>query len=321
MREKVRDRLYLLVFLLIAVGLLLLGRNLIRGSVVLAWGLSFAGTTTVALLLLVLYRFRAELQASRDELMRKDAELSFAMKVQQALFPKQLPQSGGLEFSAVCVPARGVGGDYYDVLQLPDGRLVFAIADISGKGISAAILMANLQALLRVIARSAPDPGEVCRQMNQHLYEVMEASRFATLFYAEWRAQDRRLVYVNAGHNPPFVLRQSGRQSLDQGGFPLGIFPHAEYKAAETCIAEGDLLVLYSDGITDAGMSSQHEFGEERLVRLVELHRDQPVPDVQSIVLNEVRQWAGSEPEDDMTLLLVRGASSRRAVAPGGEES
>ena len=110
-----------------------------------------------------LYRVQLELQSSRRQLARKEAELSFALEVQQALFPRHLPESNGLEFAAVCIPARGISGDYYDVVQFPDGRLVFAIADISGKGISAAILMANVQALLRTLSETGNPPAEVCK--------------------------------------------------------------------------------------------------------------------------------------------------------------
>src|SRR5881296_2308693 len=142
-----RDRIYLVSFLLIAGVLLFLGRDLLQASVLVTWGLVFGGTTAVAILLVFSYRLRMELQASRHELARKEAELNFALEVQRALFPQQFPVDSGLEFAAVCVPARGISGDYYDVLPLTDGRLVFTVADISGKGISAAILMSNLQAV------------------------------------------------------------------------------------------------------------------------------------------------------------------------------
>src|SRR5262249_10876746 len=148
-----RDKLYLLGFLLGAGLLLFLGRDLLQSSIIVTYGLTFGGTTVAAVLLAVLYRLRLELRASQHELSRKEAELNFALEVQRALFPHQLPLDGGLQFSAVCIPARGISGDYYDVMELPDGRIVFAIADISGKGISAAILMANLQAVMRTLAQ------------------------------------------------------------------------------------------------------------------------------------------------------------------------
>jgi sigma-B regulation protein RsbU (phosphoserine phosphatase) len=301
-----RDKLYLAGFLLIAGLLLFLGRDTIRSSVVVTWGITFGGTTMAAVLLAVLYRFRLELRASRHELARKEAELSFALKVQQALFPREFPEGFGLEFSAVCIPARGISGDYYDVLPLPDGRLVLAIADISGKGISAAILMANLQALLRVVAPTASSPADACRKLNHHLHQVTDASRFATFFYAEWTAAERRLRYVNAGHNPPLVLGPSRGLSLDRGGIPLGIMPHYEYETGEVFLQRNDLLILYSDGITEAGLAEGEEFGEHRLQALVQEVQHKTVAEIRQRVIDAVRVWAGKDPEDDMTLVVVR---------------
>src|SRR5262245_56643478 len=156
-----RDKLFLAAFLLGAGVLLFLGRGLLQSSVIVTWGIAFGATTAVAVRGVLLYRFRLELEASRHELARTEAELSFARKVQQELFPRPLPDLGGLEFSAVCIPARGISGDYYDVVQLAGGELAFTVAYISGKGISAAILMANLQALLRVLASLGSSPVDV----------------------------------------------------------------------------------------------------------------------------------------------------------------
>lgn len=301
-----RDKTYLIGFLLTAGTLLYLGRDVIQRSMLVAWGLTFGGTVIVAVLVITLYRFRIELDASRHELALKEAELSFALQVQQALFPRHLPSSGGLEFAAVCIPARGISGDYYDVLPLSDSRLVFAIADISGKGISAAILMANLQALMRAVAPTTQIPSEVCSRLNDHIHQVTDASKFATFFYAEWHRNEHCLRYVNAGHNPPFLLGSNGTQSLNRGGIPLGIMPSWKYEIGDVTLSPGDLLVLYSDGITEAGLSDGEEFGEKRLISLVTSLRNRPLPEIQSSVLKAVRAWSGKEPEDDMTLVIVR---------------
>jgi sigma-B regulation protein RsbU (phosphoserine phosphatase) len=301
-----REKLYLTGFLLAALLLLYLGHDLIRGSVLVSWGLSFAGTTIAVVLALFVYHFKSELKASRDELKRKDAELNFARQVQQAFFPRSLPVGGGLEFSAVCIPASGVSGDYYDVFELPDGRLVMAIADISGKGISAAILMANLQALLRVVAGTCPTPGAVCKKLNTHLHQVTDAFWFATFFYAEWHPAERRLSYANAGHNTPVLAGSAASLSLNHGGIPLGILPEYEYETGEVTLSPGDLVVLYSDGITEAGARDGNEFGEERLLNLIELNRYKPLGEVQERILREVHAWTGDEVEDDITLVLAR---------------
>jgi len=301
-----RDRLYLLAFLLGAGLLLFAGRDLLQGSVLVTWGLTFAGTTAVVVLGVSLYRVRLDLQASRRQLARKEAELSFALEVQLALFPRQFPLGGGLEFAAVCIPARGISGDYYDVMQLPDGRLVFAIADISGKGISAAILMANLQALLRTLADIGRSPGEVVSRLNYHLNQVTDDSKFATFFYAEWNPAERRLSYVNAGHLAPVVIGSSQGRRVDRGGFPLGLFPDADFEVGELTLHPKDIMVLYSDGITEATSNGGDQFEEHRLQKAVEDRRDAPLAEIQRHVLDAVHRWSDKDAEDDMTLLIVR---------------
>jgi sigma-B regulation protein RsbU (phosphoserine phosphatase) len=302
----------LILFLLGAGVLLFLGRGFVQGSALATWGLTFGATTAVAVLLVSLYRVQLELKSSRRQLARKEAELSFALEVQQALFPRQLPNRYGLEFAAVCIPARGISGDYYDVMQFPDGRLVFAIADISGKGISAAILMANLQALLRTLAETGSPPEVVCSKLNNHLHQVTDASKFATFFYGEWNVAGRRLRYVNAGHNAPIVLGSLFGRKLAEGGFPLGMFSSAEFQTGEVMLQPGDLLVLYSDGITEATSRSGEEFGERRLQTLIEISNGKSLGEVQSRILQAVRDWAGDELEDDMTLLMVRATEEVR---------
>jgi sigma-B regulation protein RsbU (phosphoserine phosphatase) len=302
-----RDKAYLIGFLLAAGLLLYLGRHLIQGSVLIAWGLTFGGTATVAVLVVALYRFRLELASSRHQLALKEAEISFALQVQQALFPRGFPECG-LSFSAVCIPARGISGDYYDVLALPEGRTGIAIADISGKGVSAAILMANLQALLRVVSPSAADPSEVCARLNEHLIQVADTGKFATMFYAEWRQETRGLRYVNAGHNPPFLISGREVQMLSAGGIPLGVRSGWKYQTGEVNLNPGDLLVLYSDGITEAGLKDDRDFGEKRLISLVSSLETRRLSEIQSSILASVRAWGGDEPEDDITLVLIRVA-------------
>lgn len=278
-------------------------------SALLTEVLTFGASTSAGVLGLLLYRLRLQLKASHKELARKEAEISIAQEVQRALFPRHFPYGAGLEFAAVCIPAGGISGDFYDALQLPDGRQVFAIADISGKGISAALIMANLQALLRVLANSSPEPGQVCRQLNNHLHQVTDASKFATFFYAIWDPRSRHLTYVNAGHNAPFLLGNHRRQRLDAGGTPLGMFPNAQFQTGEIFFHPGELLVLYSDGVTEAANAKGEEFGEQRLESLVSAHCGRPLPEIQQIVLDAVQEWAGNQLDDDLTLVLVRSVS------------
>jgi phosphoserine phosphatase RsbU/P len=301
-----KDRIYLAVFLLGAGALLYAGRGLIAKSVAVTATLTFAGTTAAAVFGLALYRVQLELRASRMELARKQAEINFAHEVQRALFPRQFPVDSGLEFSAVCVPASGISGDYYDVLQLLDGRLAFAVADISGKGISAAILMSNVHAVLRTLAEAGRSPAEVCSQLNRHLFRVTDDSRFATFFYAEWNPTNQALSYVNAGHTTPILCGSQCGQRLDEGGVPLGLFPDAEFRVGGVQLQPGDLMAVYSDGITEAGIRRGEQLGEARLETLVKAHARKPLAEIQAQILAEVRKWSGEEPEDDVTLLLVR---------------
>lgn len=301
-----RDKIYLIGFLAGAGLLLFLGRGLVQGSALATWGLTFGATTAAAVLLVALYRVQIELQSSRRQLARKEAELSFALEVQRALFPRSLPDQNGLEFAAVCIPARGISGDYYDVIEFPDRRLVFAIADISGKGISAAILMANLQALLRTFAGTGITPSEVCSRLNDHLHQVTDASKFATFFYAEWDRERSSLRYVNAGHNPPILIGSCGGCRLDAGGFPLGMFERAEFQTGEVALKPGDLVALYSDGITEALSKRGEEFGEPRLRATISEHSTKSPAEIQAHVLEAVRAWSGDEPDDDMTLLMAK---------------
>jgi phosphoserine phosphatase RsbU/P len=305
-----RDKIYLAGFLLASGVLLYAGRGLLARSALVTWSLTFAGTTAAAVLGMALYQVQHELLASRRELARKEAELNFAREVQQALFPRQFPADSGLEFSAVCVPAAGISGDYYDIVELRDGRLAFAVADVSGKGLSAALLMSNVHAGLHLLVEAGHSPAELCGQLNRHLCRFTEAHRFATLFYGEWERAGRRLTYVNAGHAAPIVEGARGRQRLECGGLPIGLDPNSEFQAGTIALEPGDLVVLYSDGITEAGVLEAEPFGESRLEALIAAHRHKPLGEIQREVLAAVRGWSGREPEDDVTLLLVRATAA-----------
>jgi len=149
-------------------------------------------------------------------------------------------------------------------------------------------------------------PDEVCGRLNRHLHQVTDAARYATMFYAEWNPPERRLAYVNAGHNPPFVLRQSRSERLAEGGIPLGVLPETRYRTSSVSLEPGDLLALYSDGITEAGLSNGSEFGEKRLLDVLQSTRGRALHEAQSAVLDAVRKWAGPDQEDDITLMLAR---------------
>jgi phosphoserine phosphatase RsbU/P len=304
-RADLRDSIYFVGFLLAAGVLLVLGRDQLPSAGLFTWGLTFGATTAAGILLVSLYRVQLELKESRHELARKQAEINFAREVQAALFPRVLPVDRGLSFSAICIPAQGISGDYYDILECPDGRIVVALADISGKGISAAILMANLQARFRAIIETLPSLGQVCRKVNDHLHDFTDSERFATLFVAQWCPGSGLLEYVNAGHQIPVLIGSTVRR-LDKGGPPLGLFGNLDFEVGKTEIREGDLMVVHSDGISEARNETDEEYGDERLRDLVAAHRTRPLRDIQKIILEEVGNWSRREPEDDMTLVLVR---------------
>ena len=307
-----RDKIYLASFLLVAGVCTYAGRGLLARSALVTWGLTFAGTTAVAVLGMALYQVQVQLRLSRRELARKEAELNFAREVQQALFPRRFPIDSGLEFSGVCVPAAGISGDYYDIMELSDGRLAFAVADVSGKGLSAALLMSNVHAGLRILVEAGYKPAELCTQLNRHLCRITEAHHFATVFYAEWSRPEQRLTYVNAGHTVPVLIGAKGKRRLEGGGLPIGLMPQTCFQAGSAILEPGDLVVLYSDGITEAGVLKTEPFGETRLETLIEAHYRKPLDEIEREVLGAVRRWSGNEPHDDMTLLLVRNTVDSR---------
>lgn len=304
--ETVRDNIYLLGFLLAAGLLFYLGRSELPASTLVTWGLTFGATTTAAVLLVSLYRVQVELKASRHELARKDAEINFARQVQKALFPRQLPANENLRFAAVCIPAQGISGDYYDILKTSDGRIIFGLADVSGKGISAAILMANVQALLRNLADSGLTLQEVAVRLNRHLCQVTDSNRFATVFLGDWKSGEMLLNYVNAGHQIPLLRGSRRGEALGAGGLPVGLFENVDYEMGEVRLQPGDLILLYSDGICEALSPSGEMFGEDRLEKLLDRLEGEPLESITKEIIAAVLKWTSGAAQDDMTLVVAR---------------
>jgi len=218
-----------------------------------------------------------------------------------------MPVVHGLDVSARCLPAVGVGGDYFDFLPLSEDRLGLVIADVSGKGIPAALLMAGLQASVRSLALPGVPPSEVNRRVNAALHESTSAARYATMFFALWDAPERTLSYSNAGHFPPILMRDGTVARLTTGGLPIGMFPLSCYGEDRRRLERGDLLVLFTDGVIEAPDASGCEFGEERLVALLAQHREHSLESLLERVLEAVARWKGEGPaHDDVTLVLAR---------------
>jgi serine phosphatase RsbU (regulator of sigma subunit)/catechol 2,3-dioxygenase-like lactoylglutathione lyase family enzyme len=238
---------------------------------------------------------------------RATQELEIAKQVQARLFPQSLPPLKTLEYSGVCIQARQVGGDYYDFLDLGRDRVGLVIGDIAGKGMAAALLMANLQANLRSQCATALDhPERFLQSVNQLFYENTSESDYATLFFAEYDDRNQRLRYANCGHLCALLLRQDGAlEKLDSTSTVLGIFPQWDCAMAECRLYTGDLLALYTDGITESSKDGE-EFGERGLIDALRRHRDKPCQDVVASIVAEVQQFNPHEQYDDITLMIAK---------------
>jgi sigma-B regulation protein RsbU (phosphoserine phosphatase) len=236
-------------------------------------------------------------------------EVQIAQDVQERLFPQERPPLKTLQYTGACRSARGVGGDYYDFLSLGSSQLGITVADIAGKGLSASLLMASLQALVRSHAPSlAGRPREFAREINRHLCESTDDARYATLFFCVYDDSARELSYLNAGHNPPIVLRASGEiERLNLGGMVLGLFEGNHYEEGKIRLDPGDLLVIFSDGITEAVSQQDEEFGDDALVELIKRHNGLPPEGLLARITEEVDRFTGPVPPvDDMTLIVAR---------------
>lgn len=239
---------------------------------------------------------------------RVTQELQIARQVQARLFPQTLPPFRTLEYAGTCIQARQVGGDYYDFLNLGRERLGLVIGDIAGKGIAAALLMANLQANLRSQCAIALDhPQLFLRSVNQLFYENTADSAYATLFFAEYDDTTRHLRYINCGHLSALLLRSSGvLERLDSTCTVLGLFKDWDCSISECRLSPGDTLSLYTDGITEAFNDADEDFGEQRLIDALRRDRDLPPQELLSSVIRDVRTFSPREQHDDITLIVAK---------------
>jgi serine phosphatase RsbU (regulator of sigma subunit) len=247
--------------------------------------------------------------AERREAERRAAhELEIARQVQARLFPQRLPELASLEYAGACVQTHQVGGDYYDFLDLGQARLCCVVGDIAGKGIAAALLMANLQANLRSqCATAAEQPEQLLRSVNRLFYENTADNAYATLFYAEFDDRTCRLRYANCGHLPGLVLQSTGTvKRLSSTATVLGLFPEWSCRTSELELCPGDLFAIYTDGITEALNHGGEEFGEERLLDVMTRARDLGPRHIVSAVFEEVRRFSGDRQRDDVTLIVAR---------------
>jgi sigma-B regulation protein RsbU (phosphoserine phosphatase) len=270
----------------------------------------------------------------QKEKQRLENELAIAQEVQAQLFPRQSAEVPALELHGICRPARTVSGDYYDFLPLEAGKVALAVGDVSGKGISAALLMATIHSAVRAYALEAAvmpamsaavpgsnagyhgkalayangdlSPAALMSLLNRQLFNSTPLEKYATLFFSTYDGRSRSLSYCNAGHLAPLVLHVEGMTRLDVGGTVVGLFDSVPYDETRVALSPGDIFIAYSDGITEPE-NDFGEFGEQRLVDLVRENRHLPLARISDLVIAAVLDWiGGAEQPDDITLVLAR---------------
>lgn len=244
---------------------------------------------------------------------RLQADLDIGREVQEQLYPRTVPPSQSLQLTAKLKPARSVSGDYYDYQRVDSRHIAFALGDVAGKGISAAILMANVQSTLRSQIRYTQESGQCCStsavvsQLNKHLHAHTTPEKYATFFFGIYDEETNVLTYTNAGHLSPLLLRGNEVHSLDTNGMVVGVLPMAKYDESSIKLEKGDLLVLYTDGLTEPENEYDEMFGEDRLIEVIKRVSDRRDEEIMDEVFHAVEQWIHApDSNDDMTMLLVR---------------
>jgi sigma-B regulation protein RsbU (phosphoserine phosphatase) len=257
------------------------------------------------------------------EKQRLEKELGMARRVQQGLLPGKIPDTPGLEIAARSKFCLEVAGDYYDVINIDDRRTVLAIGDVSGKGAAAALLMSNIQASFRIavgIGSRTSDPvtglniADVVSRINDLIHRNTPPDQFITFFVGVYEPENRTFSYVNAGHNPPMLLRANGRLELmDKGGLLLGAMSDMPYEQGSLGLEKNDLIFLYTDGVSEAENAGDEMFGEERIKTILQENRNLPPTEILSKLEDEVQDFIGDVPlSDDFTTLVARAVPSEK---------
>ena len=245
-------------------------------------------------------------RATRRARRTAEREQQDAQATQRALLPGCAPALPGCEIAARWSPASAFGGDFYDAVRLEDGRLAVSLGDVCGKGLPAALLMANVQASTRAFAAADPSPASVAARINRELSANAELGRLVTFFYAVYDVRTRGLTFTNAGHNPPILARPDGSIArLTGGGMVLGAFGTATYEEHAIALGAGDRLVLFTDGMTDPAEADDQEFGDDRLVAAVVSRRAAPASSIADGIFDDVTRFAGGRLDDDATVVVM----------------
>jgi sigma-B regulation protein RsbU (phosphoserine phosphatase) len=249
---------------------------------------------------------------SEDEVRHLEAELELAQRVQKALLPQEAPNVAGLETAAFSRPAQIVGGDYFDFIELGGGIHCLAIADVAGHGVSASLHMASVQAMLRAIVTVTHSPADVIKQMHKLFIHNIRFTTFVTIFVGTFNSASKTLTYCNAGHNPPMVLQKRGSEEgsvawLNPTGAAIGLVDKADFGEDTLALHEDDLLVMYTDGVTEAQDPQNDPFGRERLVAMIEQLHQSPAKEVVSGIIEGLERFRRGEPlVDDTTVVVCR---------------
>ncbi len=254
---------------------------------------------------------RRQIEDQYRELGEKEVmerQLRTAREVQQQLLPRETPRLEDLELHGRVVPARDVGGDYFDFLPVSPGRVGVVVADVSGKGVPAALLVAGIQASVRALSGAGTSPSDLQTRVNEILYRSSGSSRYATFLLGFYETASKTFSYSNAGHHPPLRVRGGRAEPLESvSGFPIGMFEATAYDVNHVRLEPGDLLAMYTDGLVETPNGDEEEFGEERLCRLLCEHSGAPLERISEAVLGELASWSGDlDAHDDATLVLVR---------------
>jgi sigma-B regulation protein RsbU (phosphoserine phosphatase) len=249
----------------------------------------------------------ARLLQKEQQLLKLEEEYRMAKEIQLNILPKQIPEISGYDIFALNIPAREVGGDYYDFINLPENKIAFCLGDITGKGLPAAMLMANLQATLRGQALTQKNVSDNIKNSNLLLFNSTAENRFATLFYGELDFINHTITYCNAGHDAPISIFQNKISRLTEGGLLLGSFDFAEFEQVSKLIEPGELLLIYSDGVTEAMNNTNEEFGEEKLLSILKSNVNLLAKELIDKIVSEVKTHSSKvEQSDDITLMAIK---------------
>jgi len=239
---------------------------------------------------------------------RLEEELNLARTIQEHLFPRELPRFSYCEISALNIPSKQVGGDYYDIMALKDGSLCAAIADVSGKGFPASLLMANLQSAFRALIETGLPLAEITRRLNEIIYRNTDFDRFVTFFAMLYNPNLKAISYVNAGHNYPYLIRKTGKiERLESSGIILGVLSSADYCHGSVVLDHGDILFMFTDGVSEALNIHGDQYSEGRLEAVLLSNRDRSSAEISKRVLESVADFAGSAAQsDDITMVCIK---------------